>query len=91
MNRRAPQPDHPEGGPLRSVLSAVDRGAVTVAELSRRTGLDRDVVRVAVAHLIRSGLLAPQTLSMGCADAGCGACPLAGGSHADRPGPACGA
>lgn len=78
------------GGPLRAVLTAVDGGAGTLAELSRRTGLDREMVSAAVEHLERAGQLTATVLAAGCPAGGCGSCATA---RADGPGgaaPGCG-
>lgn len=64
-------------GPLRAVLAAVDSGASTVIEVSRQTGLDRDLVAAAIAHLIRIGRVSTTQLVTGCPATGCGGCALA--------------
>ncbi len=61
-------------GPLRAVLAAFGAGARSLAEVCERTGLERDVVSAAVAHLIRAGHLRAEQLSTGCPDGGCGSC-----------------
>ncbi len=71
------------GGPLRTVLAAFDSGAVTLADIASRTGLDRDVVEAAVHHLVRTGLLVGRTLSAGCPESGCGSC---ASGRSDGPG-----
>lgn len=79
------------GGPLRAVLAAVDGGAGTLTELSRRTGLDREMVSAAVEHLERAGQLTATVLAAGCPSGGCGSCATA---QVDGPGgsaaPGCG-
>lgn len=60
--------------PLSAVLGAFSDGAGSLSEVSRRTGLDRDVVDAAVEHLVRMGRLQAGTLSTGCPDGGCGSC-----------------
>ncbi len=65
------------GGPLRAVLAAVNSGAVTVADIALRTGLDRDVVAAAVQHLIRAGRIGTAALSSGCPASACAGCGLA--------------
>ncbi|MCA1780880.1 MAG: FeoC-like transcriptional regulator [Dermatophilaceae bacterium] len=77
-------------GPLRQVLAALDAGAHSLAEVSERTGLSRDVVAAAVEHLVRLGRLEARTLAIGCPDAGCGSCASGGadgsaGCGAARP------
>lgn len=61
-------------GPLRAVLAAFDTGAGTLHEVAVRTGLDPDVVRAAVDHLVRTGHLAAQQLAVGCPSGGCSSC-----------------
>lgn len=61
-------------GPLGQVLAALDAGAHSLAEVSGRTGLSRDVVDASVDHLVRVGRLEARTLTTGCPDAGCGSC-----------------
>ncbi|MGN6245719.1 MAG: FeoC-like transcriptional regulator [Motilibacteraceae bacterium] len=73
--------------PLRAVLDAFDAGAASLAEVSRRTGLDRDVVDAAVDHLVRLGRLSAQQLAVGCPPSGCGGC----ASGAADGGAGCGA
>ncbi|GAB77410.1 FeoC like transcriptional regulator [Austwickia chelonae] len=68
-------------GPLRQVLEAVEDGAVSVGEITLRTGLDRDVVAASVAHLARIGRVDSRTFSSGCSDAGCGGCSRSGGAE----------
>lgn len=81
-------------GPLRAVLAAIDGGARTMEELTRRTGAEPDVVRAALDHLVRSGHLSAEPLVGGCPAAGCAECPSGSGDRsvcgtqpgaADRP------
>jgi hypothetical protein len=67
------------GGPLRAVLAALGAGAADLGEVAARTGLDRDVVAAAVAHLVRTGHLRTEQLASGCPASGCRTC----GSHVD--------
>ena len=60
--------------PLKSVLAAFDAGAHSLDDVRRRTGLDRDVVDAAVAHLVRMGRLSAESISAGCPSGGCGSC-----------------
>lgn len=62
------------GGPLRAVLTALDGGAGDLGEVAARTGLDRELVTAAVAHLIRSGYLQAEQLGTGCPATGCSGC-----------------
>ena len=64
----------PTLGPVSRVLAALDDGAPSLAEVSARTGLPRDVVDAAVDHLVRLGRLEARTLAIGCPDSGCGSC-----------------
>lgn len=61
-------------GPLQSVLSAFEAGASTLDDVSSRTGLTRESVDAAVAHLRRMGRLDAKELSLGCPSGGCGSC-----------------
>jgi len=74
-------------GPLSAVLAELTGGARSLADVSRRTGLSRDVVDAAVAHLVRLGRLETTELTVGCPPAGCGGC--ASGTRDGAPG--CGA
>lgn len=65
--------------PLRAVLCALESGATTRAELQENTGLCADVVDAALEHLVRLGRIEATTISVGCPDGGCGACPSSGG------------
>ena len=70
-------------GPLRAVLAAFEDGAASLTEVSRRTGLERDVVVAAVDHLVRIGRLSAERMSSGCPGGGCGSCASGTG---DAPG-----
>lgn len=61
-------------GPLHAVLGAFEAGATTLAEVCKRTGLAREAVDGAVAHLRRMGRLDSKELAMGCPTGGCGSC-----------------
>jgi len=71
----APAPVATTTGPLRRVLLALEAGVASRAALARHTGLDRDVVDAAVAHLVRLGRVRAETLGSGCPSDGCGRCP----------------
>ena len=73
-------------GPLSTVLAQMHAGAPTVAEIVRLSGLEDSVVRAAVDHLVRSGLVESRELSMGCPASGCGGC----ASATDDGAPGCG-
>jgi hypothetical protein len=61
------------------VLDALQGGASSVADVSARTALPRDVVIGAVDHLVRLGRLAVEELPAGCPTGGCGSCAIAKG------------
>ena len=63
--------------PLRAVLSAVSAGATTREELRRKVSYPDDVIDAALDHLIRTGRVATQPLTMGCVSTSCGGCPVA--------------
>lgn len=65
--------------PLQVVLSQIEAGTPTVAEIARRTDLPDEMVRAAIDHLVRSGRLTSSELSVGCPTGGCGTCPSSGG------------
>jgi hypothetical protein len=65
----------------RAVLDAANAGTSTVADIAARTGLDRDVVALALERLVATGRLTAQPLQAGCPPAGCGGC----ASGADGP------
>lgn len=67
-------------GPLRAVLAAFENGAASLDDVSATTGLRRDVVDAAVAHLVRIGRLTSESLAGGCPSGGCGGCPSGGSS-----------
>ena len=75
--------------PLSLVLAEMERGTPTLAEVARNLHLDEQVVRAAVDHLVRSGRVTSQELSMGCPASGCGACASAvdGAPGCGRPSP----
>lgn len=64
-------------GPLSQVLAALEGGVGTLDEVTRTTGLGRDVVDAAVAHLVRIGRLDARELTSGCPSGGCGTCAAA--------------
>jgi len=73
-------------GPLSAVLSELEAGTPTLAEIVRRSGLEESMVRAAVDHLVRSGRVQSRELSMGCPASGCGGC----ASASDDGAPDCG-
>lgn len=62
------------GGPLRSVLTALEGGASSLDEVARLTALPRSSVDAAVDHLVRMGRLSASELAAGCPEGGCGSC-----------------
>ena len=68
--------------PLHAVLAAFTGGAASLDEVSRVTGLPRDLVDAAVGHLVRMGRLSAQELTVGCPDGGCGSCASGSGGGA---------
>jgi hypothetical protein len=56
------------------VLAEIDRGAATLTEVARGTGLDRQVVEAALDRLVAAGYLDAQAMLMGCPPSGCGDC-----------------
>jgi hypothetical protein len=63
----------------RTVLAEIAAGTPTLADIARRTGLDRGVVEMAVHTLVRQGYVEAQRLSAGCPPQGCSTC--ASGDH----------
>ncbi len=59
---------------LRSVLDAFAAGARTVDDLSARTGLEPDLVRVALDQLVALRLVDSSPLATDCPDDACGGC-----------------
>lgn len=76
-------------GALADVLREFTRGATTTDEIARVTGLDRELVAVALDQLVALGLVSRQSMSAGCPDGGCGGCPSSTGpgcaARAARP------
>jgi hypothetical protein len=68
--------------PLQAVLDAFTAGAASLDEVSRVTGLPRDLVDAAVDHLVRMGRVSAQELTVGCPDGGCGSCASGSGGSA---------
>ncbi len=74
-------------GSLREVLDAFSSGATSTHDISRRTGLDRELVGVAVDQLVALGLLTRDSIGGGCPDGGCTGCGAPTGSDCSTPGP----
>ncbi len=65
----------PRTGALGDVLREFTRGAATTDEIARTTGLDRELVAVALDQLVALGLVIRESMSSGCPAGGCGGCP----------------
>lgn len=74
-------------GPLRAVVAAIDSGAGSVEDVVRRTGLDRELVNLAISRLIALGRLQVSASPAGCAFGNCGSCARFGAT----PEPGCSA
>ncbi len=59
---------------LRTVLDAFVDGARTVDDIAERTGLDPDLVRVAIDQLVALRLVDSSPLAGACPDDACGGC-----------------
>ncbi|MBI1376835.1 MAG: hypothetical protein GC157_05040 [Frankiales bacterium] len=81
-----PAPPPGSGGALGAVLTAVRGGAATPEDLSRATGLDRDLVAVALDTLTRLGHLERGTAPVGCPAGGCTGCAAPTGHGCATPG-----
>lgn len=60
--------------PLSAVLAAFTEGHRTLDAIARSTGLSRDQVDTAIAHLTRMGRIEAKELTSGCPTGGCGSC-----------------
>ena len=63
-------------GPLTEVVAALQRGARSLPEIVRATGLRRDLVDAVVEHLVATGRLRAEPLASGCPPQACGGCVL---------------
>ena len=61
-------------GSLREVLNAFTSGARTVDDIGSRSGLDRELVQVAIDQLVTLGLVAREQSSTRCPRTACGGC-----------------
>jgi hypothetical protein len=66
------------GASLRTVLDAFAAGAHTLDDVARSTGLDIELVRLAVDQLVTLGLVDAERVGAGCPDGGCGSCAATG-------------
>ncbi|HET7900447.1 MAG TPA: hypothetical protein VFL59_04615 [Candidatus Nanopelagicales bacterium] len=64
---------------LAAVLDSFTGGARTVDDLAERTGLGKDLVRVALDQLVALRLVDAAPLAGACPDDSCGGCPVATG------------
>jgi hypothetical protein len=71
---------------LSDVLAAFRAGAASTADLAAATGLDRDLVAVALDQLVGLGLVTRSAVSSGCPEGGCGGCPAPTGQGCATPG-----
>jgi hypothetical protein len=62
-------------GGLAEVLEAFRAGVSSTDDISRVTGLDRDLVDVALEQLTSLGLVTRSSMASGCPEGGCGGCP----------------
>jgi hypothetical protein len=67
---------HSRPNPLREVRNCVMDNVRTTPEIARRTGLDPSVVKAALDHLARAGLVQAAPLTTGCPADACGSCAL---------------
>ena len=65
--------------PLSAVLTAIRDGARSLAEVAKATGLDHDMVRTLVDHLVRTRRLIVRELAAGCSSGSCGECAVSQG------------
>jgi hypothetical protein len=73
-------------GSLGAVLEAFSNGARTTDDLRRATGLDRELVSLALDTLTSLGMVDRTSTSSGCPDGGCGGCPAPTGHGCGSPG-----
>jgi hypothetical protein len=71
---------------LADVLAAFRAGAASTADLAVATGLDRELVAVALDQLVGLGLVTRSAVSSGCPEGGCGGCPAPTGQGCSTPG-----
>jgi hypothetical protein len=74
-------------GSLREVLDAFAAGATSTHDIGLRTGLDRELVGIAVDQLVALGLLTRDSVGGGCPDGGCTGCGAPTGNGCSTPGP----
>ncbi len=69
--------------PMRAVMSAIEDGAVSRADIAARAGLRRETVDAVVEKLEALGYLQREYLQDSCAG-GCGGCPAKGACQASQ-------
>jgi len=69
-------------GAVSAVLAEFDAGATSLSEISERTGLGPELVRLAVERLVALGRITRERLDTGCEDA-CGRCAIRPADGAD--------
>ena len=69
--------------PTRAVLAEIEAGAGSVDAIAQRTGLDSEIVRMAMDRLVSSGHLTTERMQVGCPSGGCQECRA---GMAGRPG-----
>jgi hypothetical protein len=70
---------------LQSVLDAFGAGARSVDDIARRTGLDPELVRVAIDQLVALRRVDAAPLAGACPDDACGGCAVAACSTRGTP------
>lgn len=66
-------------GPLSRVLEVIEGGATGRLEIARAAGISPQTAAAALDQLERLGRIRRDELGSGCADGGCGSCPVASG------------
>ena len=70
---------------LAGVLDAFRAGASSTDDIARDTGLDRELVALALDQLTALGLVTRSSMSAGCPEGGCGGCPAVTRDGCDGP------
>ena len=73
-------------GALAAVLEAFTTGAHTTDDIGRATGLDRELVSLALDTLTSLGMVDRTSTSSGCPDGGCRGCAAPTGHGCSSPG-----
>lgn len=64
----------PVSGTLRDILDAFTRGLCTTHDIRSTTGLDRELVEIALDQLTVLGLVTRDSTNSGCPGGGCNSC-----------------